>query len=146
MLQSLSSLVLPEFQAPSRVKAIVAVGNQVLLLRRPTGEWDLPGGRCDDGETLEETLQRELLEEIGLAPLLPQFMQSAWRNRTHKPPVQVAFFGCKLERQQLTSGLQLSAEHQEAQLMQPEFMAQLTIPPIYAQMAILWLQADQISK
>lgn len=27
--------------------------------------WDLPGGRIDTGETFEETLNRELLEEIG---------------------------------------------------------------------------------
>ena len=39
-------------------------------LRAHAGQWALPGGRCDPGETLEETALRELEEELGvrLAP------------------------------------------------------------------------------
>ncbi|MCE0765918.1 CoA pyrophosphatase [Pseudonocardia kujensis] len=36
-------------------------------LRRHSGQWALPGGRCDPGETITETGRRELLEEVGLA-------------------------------------------------------------------------------
>ncbi|MCI3131396.1 NUDIX hydrolase [Phenylobacterium aquaticum] len=39
-------------------------------LRAHAGQWALPGGRCDAGETLQETALRELHEELGLA--LPQ--------------------------------------------------------------------------
>lgn len=31
--------------------------------------WTAPGGRCDNGETLETTLRREVLEEIGIDDL-----------------------------------------------------------------------------
>ena len=31
--------------------------------------WTTPGGRCDDGETVEETLRRETHEEVGLDDL-----------------------------------------------------------------------------
>ncbi len=36
-------------------------------LRTHAGQWALPGGRCDPGETPEQTAQRELLEELGVA-------------------------------------------------------------------------------
>jgi len=36
-------------------------------LRAHGGQWALPGGRCDPGETPVETARRELAEELGLA-------------------------------------------------------------------------------
>lgn len=41
------------------------------LMRRDhkhPGSWGLPGGKCHEGESLLETLQRECQEEIGLWP------------------------------------------------------------------------------
>jgi 8-oxo-dGTP pyrophosphatase MutT (NUDIX family) len=36
------------------------------VLRAHAGQWALPGGRCDDGETLQRAALRELHEELGL--------------------------------------------------------------------------------
>ena len=35
-------------------------------LRRHSGQWAIPGGRSDDGESPPETARRELLEEVGI--------------------------------------------------------------------------------
>lgn len=52
------------------VGAIVFRGDEVLLVRRGQepgyGEWSLPGGAVEVGETLEEAVRRELLEETGI--------------------------------------------------------------------------------
>lgn len=49
---------------------IVRGGGEVLLIRRGQeplkGEWSLPGGAVELGETLEEAVRREVLEETGL--------------------------------------------------------------------------------
>ena len=48
------------------VKAVIVKDGKVLLLKdssRPDF-WDVPGGRIDDNETIEQTLLRELSEEL----------------------------------------------------------------------------------
>ncbi|GIV46354.1 MAG: DNA mismatch repair protein MutT [Ignavibacterium sp.] len=50
--------------------------NEVLLLLRDDkpeipypNQWDIPGGRIEDGETPDVTIRREMLEELGLESL-----------------------------------------------------------------------------
>jgi ADP-ribose pyrophosphatase YjhB (NUDIX family) len=45
---------------------ILPDGRIVLVRRRDTGKWSLPGGVVDWGETIPSTVKRELIEETGL--------------------------------------------------------------------------------
>jgi len=55
------------------IKAVVRDEEGKILLLRHEGTdhyetfWDFPGGRMQPGETFEQTLERELLEEIGFS-------------------------------------------------------------------------------
>lgn len=52
------------------VGGVVLLGNRVVLIRRANeprkGEWSIPGGKLELGETLAEGVRRELREETGL--------------------------------------------------------------------------------
>ena len=59
------STALPPLDLISSVRALVRRGDQMMVVRDPTGVHILPGGRREAGETLMQTLQREVLEETG---------------------------------------------------------------------------------
>ncbi len=51
--------------------ALIDADGRVLIAERPPGKamaglWEFPGGKVEVGETPEETLIRELLEELGI--------------------------------------------------------------------------------
>jgi len=53
------------------IGAVVIDDDRLLLIRRghgpADGEWSVPGGRVERGETLAEAVVRELLEETGIS-------------------------------------------------------------------------------
>lgn len=52
---------------PLSIKGIVCEGDSVWLRKNEHGRWELPGGRPDGDEQPDQTVVRELGEELGLS-------------------------------------------------------------------------------
>ena len=46
------------------IKGVIVKDDKVLILKSVNGYWEVPGGRMDEGEDVQDTLRRELGEEI----------------------------------------------------------------------------------
>lgn len=59
---------LPDLPPPAgwSARAALLLTRRSARLRSHAGQWALPGGRLDDGETAEQAALRELSEEVGL--------------------------------------------------------------------------------
>jgi 8-oxo-dGTP diphosphatase len=71
------TLSYPKRQAILAAAGVAVQDGCVLLLEDRWGRWGLPSGYLEEGEAPEETLRREILEELGVesevvAPLRPE--------------------------------------------------------------------------
>jgi ADP-ribose pyrophosphatase YjhB (NUDIX family) len=102
---------LPPAHYVTSVRAVVLKEDRVLVCRDPEGTHHLlPGGRCQEGETLVETLRREVLEETGWTIAAPALIGLVhFCHLTPKPPdypypypdfLQLVYAACALTRDQ----------------------------------------------
>lgn len=62
---------------------VIEKDGKILIARRKSGKcvgakWEFPGGKLEDGETLEECLRRELLEELNIETEIGEFIASSF--------------------------------------------------------------------
>ena len=81
--------------------AIIRKDNAVLICRRALGEkiagkWEFPGGKIEPGETPEQCLRRELIEELAVTSTIgPFFMESIYHYETGS--IRLLGYECQLD-------------------------------------------------
>ena len=91
------------------VKGIIVKENKFLILVKPNGEPDLPGGRVEADEDLVNSLYREISEETGLkVEILDPFAQWSFMKNPGFLISGITYY-CKY----LAGTVELSPEHSE---------------------------------
>ena len=93
----------------SVVKSVVMRDGKVLVLTKPDGKPDLPGGQVEEGENSEQGLHREIQEETGITVRILQFI-SKW---TYKKGPELTVVGITFLCEYLSGDVKLSPEHRE---------------------------------
>jgi 8-oxo-dGTP diphosphatase len=93
------------------VKTLIIKNNTFLAvynLKDGRKLWDLPGGRMEFGETAEETLKREIFEELNIE-IKPIKVIDTW-NYMHNDKCQIT--GIIYFSEMMTDAIYLSDEHE----------------------------------
>ena len=112
--------------------AVIQRGDAYLVTRRQAGVhlegyWEFPGGKCEPGETLTESLLREIREELDAPIRVGEEILAV----THEYPdrlVELRFFRCEL------LGEPRAVQGQEMQWVVRENLANLAFPPADAEL------------
>jgi 8-oxo-dGTP diphosphatase len=106
---------------------ILHEGRYLIAKRRTgvhlAGHWEFPGGKREQGETLEECLHRELFEELNIRidrPVPFQIIRHEYPEKT----VELHFFRCGIEAGQATP-----LDCAEIRWVYPYEMGQYQFPP-----------------
>jgi ADP-ribose pyrophosphatase YjhB (NUDIX family) len=97
------------------VEAVIVINGSLLFLRRKNnpaaGLWWFAGGRICKGESLEETLRREVKEETGLEIESCRFVKAYSRVFPERHDITINYL-CKCR----DSKIKLNGEHSEYRL------------------------------
>jgi 8-oxo-dGTP diphosphatase len=86
-----------EQKSPVHIVAVAGLvmnaAGQALMLQSPRGDWEFPGGQVEEGETLTDALEREILEETGVVATVKSLVGLYSNLRTS--PILMADFICE---------------------------------------------------
>jgi 8-oxo-dGTP diphosphatase len=85
--------------------AIIRRKDLLLITRRPAGSryagfWEFPGGKLEEGESPEQGLAREIMEELGVAVSVDEIFETVF----HRYPwgdILLLAYHCRLQHQHL---------------------------------------------
>ena len=120
---------------PISVKGVLLLDGKVVLLRNDREEWELPGGRVENGEDHAQTLVREFTEELAITirvgPRIDSYLFEVIPGRH----VFIVTYGCNLVGEFEPN---VSDEHKEHCLCPIDRLFELPLPAGYRNSIETW--------
>jgi mutator protein MutT len=126
--------------SPVSVKGVLLVEGAVVLVRNDRDEWELPGGRVDEGETHAQTLVREFKEELAIDVAPRGYVDSYEFEVIPSKRVQIVTYGCALLGEFRPA---LSAEHTAVGLHALADLERIPLPAGYVRSIRTWSRHAQ---
>ncbi|WP_288430010.1 8-oxo-dGTP diphosphatase MutT [uncultured Agrobacterium sp.] len=110
--------------------ALVDQDGRILLAQRPEGKslaglWEFPGGKVEQGETPEETLVRELEEELGIKTKVPCLAPLTFASHTYETfHLLMPLYVCRRYE-----GIPRGMEGQAIKWVKPQALRDYPMPP-----------------
>jgi 8-oxo-dGTP diphosphatase len=114
---------------PVVAAALLGLDGRVLMQQRRHGAehgglWEFPGGKVEPGETLEESLRREIREELGIE-LVAKALQPLSFAATPTQPYVILLYTCREWR-----GTPACLDGETIGWFTPEEVLALAMPPL----------------
>ena len=118
----------PRYRLPISVKAVLVENGRACLLLNDRDQWELPGGRLEQGESPEACLLREVKEEVGLEAVVEGLLDARAFEPVAGKEVFVVVYRCRLA---VPGDAVLSQEHREVGWFSAEDAESLVLPAGY---------------
>jgi 8-oxo-dGTP pyrophosphatase MutT (NUDIX family) len=120
---------------PVSVKGVLLHDGHVVLVGNSRGEWELPGGKLEPGETPEACVAREIAEELALEVTVGPLLDAWVYAITDAIRVLVVTYGCHAGA--LPEAL-VSPEGRPVGRFPPGALADLPLPAGYRRAIEIW--------
>lgn len=124
------------YRFPVSVKCVIFSNDRFVLLKNERDEWELPGGKLELGETPEECLRREIIEELRLDIKIGALLDTWVYHIYEDVDVLILTYGCYTESLEKAT---CSSEHKAIGFFKPEEIDNLRMPEGYKKSIKSWL-------